>query len=431
MTDSVSVFPPGFRVTDDSTGEPVSGAIISFFDAETIAPKTVYGDEELETEIGTQITCDALGYPTSDGVSTRTLIYVGTALYKIVCTDADGVQLWSHDNVKGAVVSADSVNVAVTATFPVVSKSLDYSVVAADQNTTFKVNPSAGDVALTLPSAVAVGTGWKIKVQHAGTANQVLINVATGSGQLISEGSKSHGGTYALALNGEDCEVTSDGGNWLVSSHTPPFIKIGQGVLPIEDRVSSAPSSPVEASLYLATAGGTWAGVSVSSGDIVKWSGAVWVPFSPYGDCGWIAYVKDEDRNYQFVNSAWVAQPLSTPADQAAMEAVTAGRPVTADVQRFHPAHAKAWALIASDGSIVASYGVSGCSRPSTGVYNVSLSPSMSSGNYAVVPSPHTVNTVAVAQLSFNTTGFVLGVTSVISGAAANSAFSFVIYGDQ
>lgn len=430
MTDSVAVFPAGFRITDNATGEPVSGAIISFFDAGTTAPKTVYSDEDLTVSIGAQIICDALGYPTSDGASTRALIYVGTAAYKIVCTDSNGVQLWDHDDVKGAVVSASSVNLSVTATFPVVSKSLDYSVLAADQNTTFKVNPSAGDVSLTLPSAVTVGTGWKIKVQHAGTANQALIKVATGSGQLISEGSKSHGGIFALALNGEDCEITSDGGNWLVSSHTPPLVKIGQGILPVVARVSSAPSSPVEASLYLATAGGTWAGVSVASGDIVKWSGAVWVPFTPYTDCGWTAYVANEDRNYQFVNSAWVAQPLSTPADQAAMEAQTAGRPVTADVQKFHPAHAKAWAFIASDGSVAASFGVSGVSRPSTGVYNVSLSPNMSSGNYAPVAVSCTTNTIASPQ-TFNAGGFVVGITSVISGAAANSAFCFNIHGDQ
>jgi hypothetical protein len=430
MADAIAVFPPGFRVTDDSTGEPVPGAIISFFDAGTTAPKTVYGDEDLTVEIGTEITCDALGYPTSDGSSTRTLIYVGTADYKIVCTDADENPLWNHDNVKGAVVSADSSNVSVTATFPVVSKSLDYTILAADQNKTFKVNPSAGDVAMTLPSAVTVGTGWKVKIQHAGTANQVLIKVATGSGQLISEGSKSYGGTFSLALNGEDCEVTSDGGNWLVSSHTPPFLKIGQGIIPVVSWVSSAPSSPVEGSIYLASASGTWVGVSVAASDVVQWSGALWVPFTPYTDCGWTAFVANEDRNYQFVNSAWVKQALSTPADQAAMEAITAGRPVIADVQRFHPGHPKAWAEIASDGSIVASYGISGVARPSTGNYTISFTVAFSSANYAAIATPQGVN-VACGTQSYATGSVILSTFSVISGSAANAGFCIAFFGDQ
>lgn len=430
MTDSVAVFPPGFRVTDDSTGEPVPGATLFFYDAGTTAPKTVYSDEDLTVAIGTDIVCDALGYPTSDGTSTKTLIYVGTAAYKVVCKDADGNTLWEHDNVKGAIVSASSLDVSVTATFPVVTKSLDYSVVAADQNTTFAINCSGGDVTLTLPSAVTVGTGWKIKVQHAGSANQALIDVATGSGQLISEGSKSFGGTFALALNGEDCEITSDGGNWRVSSHTPPFVKIGQGIIPITDVVGSAPATPVEGALYIASATGTWAGVSVTANDVVQWSGAAWVAFTPYTDCGWMAYIANLNLYYHFIDSAWVGGPLIPPADQTAMEAQTANRVVTADVQKFHPLHAKAWvAYNGTPASIVASSGVSSVTRNATGSYTVNFSTPMSSTNYAPYVSSGSVG--VVAQTGTQGTSSCNVVMMDLGGTNRDGLFVLIIYGDE
>lgn len=431
MTDSVAVFPPGFRVTDDSTGEPVPGAIISFFDAGTTAPKTVYGDDELAVEIGTEITCDALGYPTSDGASTRTLVYVGTELYKVKATDSDGVQLWEHDNVKGAVVSASSLDVAVTAKFPVVTKALDYTVVADDQNTTFKINCSGGVVTITLPSAVIVGTGWKVKIQHAGNANRVIISVASGSSQTIAEGSKNWGGSFTLAFNGEDCELSSDGGNWFVSSHTVPFVKVAQGIVPVVSRVSSQPGLALQGSIYLATANGTWAtGVTVLANDLVQWSGSMFVAFTPPSDCGWRVYVQNENRDYQFVDSGWVAQPLSVPATQATMEAQTAGVTVTADMQKFHPGHPKAWAIVASDGTVVASYGLSGVARSGTGIYFVGLTPTMSSANYVAVVSPTTTN-ISIRTTSFLTTGFNVASTSSASGSAADSGFCVAVFGDQ
>lgn len=67
MADSTAVFPPGFRVTDSITGAALSGAVIRFYDAETTTPKIVYADSDLLTELGTSVTCDSLGYPTSNG----------------------------------------------------------------------------------------------------------------------------------------------------------------------------------------------------------------------------------------------------------------------------------------------------------------------------------------------------------------------------
>lgn len=105
MTDAVNVFPPGFRVLD-ANGAPVSGAIITFFDAGTSTARTVYLDDELTTSLGSTVYCDAGGHPVAgSGSTTKVLVWISTADYKIVIKTSAGVTLATFDNVKGAVVS--------------------------------------------------------------------------------------------------------------------------------------------------------------------------------------------------------------------------------------------------------------------------------------------------------------------------------------
>ena len=100
MTTSVAVFPPGFRVTD-ANDLPMSGAVIEFYAAGTTTPKTVYSDSDLTVPIGTSVTCDSGGYPSSGG--NRVLVYVNENAYKIIGKDADDNTLWEHDDVLGAI----------------------------------------------------------------------------------------------------------------------------------------------------------------------------------------------------------------------------------------------------------------------------------------------------------------------------------------
>lgn len=102
MVDSVQVFPPGFRVQDTS-GVPVSGALIKFYNAGTTTAKPVYSDAGLTTSLGSVVTCDAAGAPTSDG-SAKTLIYTGTASYKVRTTTSADVDIFpAFDTVKGSI----------------------------------------------------------------------------------------------------------------------------------------------------------------------------------------------------------------------------------------------------------------------------------------------------------------------------------------
>jgi len=449
MTDSVFVLPPGERITDDSTGAPISGARLYFYDAQTLEPKTVYADADLETSLGTSVVTDALGYPTSNG-STRTLIYVGTAPYKLVIQDADANTIVTHDDIPGAVVSASSTDVSVTATFPVVTKSLAYAVLAADQNTLFKVNCSSADVTLTLPSAVTVGSGWTIRVQHAGSANQAIL--ATVSSQLISEGSKSFSTSYALALNGEDIELRSDGGNWHVVSHTSPFIKVAQGVIPITDRLSAPPVSPQHGALYLLTSSPSGAWSSFSQHDIVQYHGGstAWVNFTPYTDCGWVAYVADENLNYQFQDSAWVAETATSTfagsvkvATQAIQETATAlDTAVTPGTQQFHPSAAKWWlkaAVGAGVPAVSASYNNTSITDTGAGDITVTIATDFSSGNWsclATVMGPDTTQGRAAFLLASQQAAGVVEFLCYTLGSSSPAktdpdAWNFVGYGDQ
>ena len=395
MTDAVAVFPPGYRLTDSTDGSPLSGAVIRFYDAGTTNPKIVYADADLTTELGTSVTTDSLGYPTSNG-TTKTQIYVGTASYKIRIETSTGAEIVTHDNVKGAVVSDDgSSSAAVTALFPVVTKSLDYTVLAADQNKLFAVNCSSGDVILTLPSAVTVGDGWGILIQHAGSANQAVL--ATVSSQTISEGSKSFGTTFALGLNGEECWLISDGGNWRVTSHTSPFPKVMP--IPVIDRVTAAPGAPVEGGYYLVSS----AYSTFSTHDIIQYTDNGYVAFTPYTDCGWIAWVADEDLYYKFRGTAWVAESASDTAPgvieiatQAEQETGTDTlRAVTPGRQHFHPSAAKFWAVVSVSGgtpSIVASYNVTSITDTAVGRLTITIATDFSSANYCCVVSVESDN---------------------------------------
>ena len=412
MTNSVSVFDPGFRLTDNVTGAVVPGGTLYFYDAGTTNPKSVYSDKDLSVTLGTSVVTDAMGAPTSDG-STKTIIYVDTSPYKVTAKDASGNTIWTHDNQKGAVAITTPSDLSIVATTPVITKSLDYTVLPADQSTEFVGNCSSADVTFTLPSAVTVGSGWFVTIQHAGSANQVLI--ATTSSQTIASGALSYGTTMVLARSGESVKLTSDGGNWRVSHHTSPHIKGGFPIVAVEDRLTAPPGSEVNGAFYLisGTPSGGW--TAFADNDLVQFTLGAWVRFSPLE--GMIAWVKDEDKTYRYSGSAWVVESATTAAagtvqlaDKSATVSRTSGRAMTPDQARFEPSATKCWINFSGSGTVAVNDddGFSSASDFALGTWGATMDTAMANTVYSTVFGGGGLNNaVTCGSGNFNTTTFI------------------------
>lgn len=89
-------------------------------------------------------------------------------------------------------------------------------------------------------------------------------------------------------------------------------------------------------------------------------------------------------------------------ADQAAMEAETTGRAVTANIAKYAPSAAKAWVNFKGTGTVTirASYGVSSITDLGTGQYQVNWSTSFSSANYCVTYSGALGTTIGTSSTS-------------------------------
>lgn len=434
MTDSVAVFPPGYRLTDSTDGSPLVGAVIEFYDAGTTTPKTVYSDDDLLTSIGTTVTTDSLGYPTSDAGTTKSLVYVGTSAYKVVIKTSGGTTISSHDEVKGAVATVDSSDLSVQVTRPVVTKSLDYTVLTSDQNKIFAGNCTAGDVTFTLPSAVTAADGFQITFQHAGTANQVLL--ASVSSQTITSGATSFAAVMPLSFSGEEVTLVSDGANWRVTSHTGPLIKRAHGTITVADRLTAPPGSEVNGAIYLISGAPSGGWSTFASQDLVQYTSSAWVKFTPPSDCGWRVYVQDEDAYYCFVGSAWVAEA----ATQANQETGTdVARYVTPGRQQYHKSAAKVFlasAVSAGTPANTQSYNVSSVTDTATGRLTANLTTAFSAVTNAHVATGARANTTTAGITITNDTNTTASVVEIAFLNVSDSlidpvVWSLASYGDQ
>jgi hypothetical protein len=116
-------------------------------------------------------------------------------------------------------------------------------------------------------------------------------------------------------------------------------------------------------------------------------------------------------------------------ATQTNMEAESSVTITSPSIQKFHPAHPKAWAFVTSAGTAAAAYGIY-ATTSGTGVYVLTLSVSMSSTNYAVIAviNGTVVGEVVVVEI-ISATQFRVRTASSFP-AAANKQFSCMVLGD-
>jgi hypothetical protein len=294
MTDAIQVLKPGWRALD-ANGDIYSGAVLHFFDAGTSNTRTVYSNYGLSTSLGTTVTCDSGGFPTSDG-NTKVEIYTGSTPYKVVLKNSAGTTIWTLDNIKAALdTSTFLTDSDIAPSFPITNTSSPQALVAADTGKFYNVNCSGGDVAITFDDSATLGNGWNVKVRHDGTANQVTFT-ADGS-ELFKIGSHAGVSVFAASLRGQTYTIVCDGTGFKVEQTAPALFNT-TGVINITDRLSTPAGSPQAGQRYLVGSAPTGAWSTYAQHDIAEYSGSGWFNITPPSNSGWVAWVDDEKRHY-------------------------------------------------------------------------------------------------------------------------------------
>jgi len=317
--DSTPIFSILDRVTD-ANGDPVSGGSVEFYDAGTTTPKTVYSDSTLATSLGSTVNLDSGGYPVSGG-STKTMIYTGTAAFKCIVKDADGVALITHDNVPGAVTIPTTDEIALPET-PVVSRTSTYTILTTDQAKLINADPTGGSFAITLPSAVTVGDGWRVGVRHSANTTNV-VTVRTTGAQTIGMPGQTAATSVSLTGLGHARWFVSDGAGWTVDSEVPPIMGGPLPYIKVTDRLTAPPASPTGGARYIINGSptGAWSTLSFAENQVVESDGnGSWLGYTPAN--GWMAWVDDEDLVTVYHDSAWedwsnVTAPTSSTLQHA------------------------------------------------------------------------------------------------------------------
>jgi hypothetical protein len=197
--------PPYIQLLSSNAEAPelLGSSKLYFYDVGTESTRTVYQDSDLETAHAQPVVANSAGRFAP--------IYLPVGDYKVVHKDSAGSTIWTADNVPGKAAAADDVISALPDT-PVLSKTSDYTVLAADMGAIIYADPTGAAIAITLISAVTAGDGAHITVKHAGTANNVTI--ATVSAQTID-------GVTSWVLKERYSFITlvSNGANWLMKDH--------------------------------------------------------------------------------------------------------------------------------------------------------------------------------------------------------------------
>jgi hypothetical protein len=185
----------------------LSGAVLHFFDAGTSNTRTVYSNYGLSTSLGTTVTCDSGGFPTSDG-NTKVEVYTGTSAYKVTLKNSSATTQWTLDNIVGALDTSTFAAAAFAAPdTDCASDTTDTTLTTGMLGTVRNGNPTGGSFTYTLPSAITATNGRGYTIRHVGTANSIVITAAVG--QTID-------GTLTKTISGqyESVSLVSDGANW-------------------------------------------------------------------------------------------------------------------------------------------------------------------------------------------------------------------------
>lgn len=181
------------QVVLDSNGDPYSGAKAYFFLRDTTTPASTYQDEDLTTTHAHPVVAS------SGGVFAA--IYLDPSVaYDVAVTQSDNTPIIPQTALGNELSSIGSTRV---------SKAGNYTVVAGDKDAIIECTAA---LTLTLPSAVTVGNGFRIRVI---SSTSGTVQIDTVSSQTI----KGAGGGNTTISIGEfsSLDLQSDGSSWIAA----------------------------------------------------------------------------------------------------------------------------------------------------------------------------------------------------------------------
>lgn len=280
-------------------GAVAAGALLYVYDAGTTNLASIYTDNDLTIASANPVTADASGL--------LPFAWIGITEYKVKLTTSGGTLIDEQDNISGALNTAPfEAGDFAKPDQDMNAKTGNYTVVSGDLGTIINCDCSGGAFDITLMSAITATNGRGVTIRHVGTT--ATVGIVTVSSQTITSPTTGVTTTsFELTGYGETVTLVSDGANWHVTVHIPRFLRLNSpGVIQIADRVSAAPSSSPGSRYIVSAAFSTF-----EQEDIIEDNGqGGFIEITPPTDCGWIAYVQDEDRYYVFIGSAWVLTAL-------------------------------------------------------------------------------------------------------------------------
>lgn len=445
MVDSIQVFDPGWRATDDN-GTPYTDAVLTFYNSGTDDLREVFSDSALSVSLGTSVDCDSGGTPVSSG-NNPTSIYVSSSAYKVNISSAIAGFSRDFDDQKGALDTSSFLTEAAVPDRSVVTVSTDRAVTAADKGKILDVNCSGGDITLTFADAATLDDGFYVAIRHNGTANQVKIT-GDGTDTFGIPGANVTG--FSLTGRGQGCTVSCDATNFKTDAWTLPLMSGNTGVILIADRLSTPPGSPEAGARYIVGSSPTGAWSGFAEHDVAEADGfGTWFNYTPATDAGWIAYVQDEDVHYAFRGTAWgvlltvASDTVAGAIEYAVQSEMEAGSSTTLAVtpgrQHYHPGHPKAWVKWDNNATLTNNqdYGVSSLSDEGSGTVDVNFDTAFSAATFAISGCGQRTATddglfFAVKQGVAPTTADARVATVQVNGSSADTDYgSANFHGDQ
>ncbi len=441
------------RVTD-ANGDAVNAGKKYIFAAGTTTPSTIYSSNALSPTLSNPIVADSGGLLAEHWLS--------PASYKIRYTDADGNTLQEIDEY----VVPDLTGLS-TLNWPVLTKTADYTVLAADKNTVFAVDASSapGQLVTITANATTLTSGFTFAVINVGATGTVTI--APGGGETIN-------GAASLSITTQYNSAWFDSrgaAGWynLFAANTnilTQSIAFSGDLSPSQitsNQNDYAPTGLSTASVLRLDIDADRTITGITGGS----DGRILV-INNVNTGGFTLTLTHEDAAsavaneircgnntdlripvnasavliYDGTDSRWrVVSAAVSPATQTQMETgTTTGSYVTPGRQHFHPATSKCWGeFTANSTTILASYNITSLADTATGTMTVTIATDFSSANWACLVSRAEDDLTLVYSATYNAkTAGVVALNSVVeagsgsdpTSSSGNASWSFAGYGD-